>query len=78
MISITTEVSLDGDELAKEFWEKDCGEQAKFFNNNLFMKDNWQSGRAIIQLDWLVSELDDNGIKFIEMLHDRVQEMKDD
>lgn len=32
MIKIEKEISLNGEELANEFWELDCLEQAKFFN----------------------------------------------
>lgn len=34
MIRITKAISLSGEEIAEEFWEKSCEEQANFFNKN--------------------------------------------
>ena len=39
MIVIKKEIELNGKELAREFWEKDCCEQAEFFNQNK-LKEN--------------------------------------
>ena len=44
MITVTKVISLSGEELAEEFWEKDCEQQAEFFNKNRLKNDNWNHG----------------------------------
>lgn len=73
MISITKSISLNGEELAEEFWEKSDIEQAEFFNKNKFKDNNWGNGNAIIQIDSLVDSLDDNGREFIEKIYSSLQ-----
>ena len=36
MLTVTKVISLSGEEIAAEFWEKDCIQQAEFFNKNKF------------------------------------------
>lgn len=73
MIKIEKEIKLNGEELAREFWEQDCEQQAGFFNQNKFIIDNWNNGRAILQIDWLVDCLDENGRVFIEKIYSSLQ-----
>lgn len=73
MILITKSISLNGKELAEEFWEKSDIEQAEFFNKNKFKDNNWGNGNAIMQIDSLVDLLDDNGREFIEKIYSSLQ-----
>lgn len=73
MILITKSISLNGEELAEEFWEKSDIEQAEFFNKNKFKDNNWGNGNAIMQIDSLVDLLDDNGREFIEKIYSSLQ-----
>ena len=73
MILITKSISLNGKELAEEFWEKSDIEQAEFFNKNKFKDNNWGNGDAIMQIDSLVDLLDDNGREFIEKIYSSLQ-----
>ena len=73
MITVTKAISLSGEELAEEFWEKDCEQQAEFFNKNKLMKDNWNHGRALTQIDNFVDLLDDDGREFIERIYASLQ-----
>ena len=77
MISKTVEIKLSGKDLADEFWELDCQEQADFFNQNGFVKDNFNRGRASIQIDRLTELLDENGKRFISKLYDSMQGWQD-
>ena len=72
MIRITKEIELTGKELAEQFWDMDCYEQAEFFNQNGFMDEN-NVGRSQIQLDNFVDELNENGRIFIKMIWDSLQ-----
>ena len=51
MITKAVEIKLSGKDLADELWELDCQEQADFFNKNGFVKDNFNHGYALIQID---------------------------
>ena len=75
MIRIEKEIELTGEELAKEFWEKDCEQQAEFFNKNYF---NNNGSLEITQMNWMTEYLDKNGRKFIKELYDRVKELEDE
>lgn len=77
MIHITKDIELNGEELAREFWEKDCVEQAEFFNKNKFADNNWNHGRAIMQIDYFTELLDDNGREFIKQIYDSMQACKE-
>ena len=77
MISKIVEIKLSGKDLAYELWELDCQEQADFFNKNGFVKDNFNRGRALIQIDRLTELLDENGKKFISKLYDSMQSWQD-
>lgn len=73
MIRITKEISLSGEEIAEEFWEKNCEEQANFFNKNKLKDNDWNHGMALIQIDNFVDALDDNGREFIEKIYSSLQ-----
>ena len=73
MITKAVEIKLSGKDLADELWELDCQEQADFFNKNGFVKDNFNHGYAIIQIDRLTELLDENGKKFISKLYGSMQ-----
>ena len=73
MITKTGEIKLSGKDLADELWELDCQEQADFFNKNGFVKDNFNCGYALIQIDRLTELLDENGKRFISKLYDSMQ-----
>ena len=77
MISKTVEIKLSGKDLANELWELDCQEQADFFNQNGFVKDNFNRGRASIQINRLTELLDENGKRFISKLYDSMQGWQD-
>ena len=77
MITKTVAIKLSGKDLADEFWELGCQEQADFFNKNGFVKDNFNHGYAIIQIDCLTKLLDENGKKFISKLYDSMQGWQD-
>ena len=77
MITKTIEIELSGKDLADELWELDCQEQADFFNKNGFVKDNFNHGYALIQIDRIIELLDENGRKFIEKLYSRMQGLDD-
>ena len=77
MISKTVEIKLSGKDLADELWELDCQEQADFFNKNGFVKNNFNRGRASIQIDRLTELLDENGKRFISKLYDSMQGWRD-
>ena len=69
MIRITKTISLSGEEIAEEFWEKDYEEQANFFNKNKFKDNDWNYGRELVQIDSFVDLLDENGREFIEKIY---------
>lgn len=73
MITVTKVISLSGEELAEEFWEKDCEQQAEFFNKNKLKSDNWNHGRALTQIDNFVDMLNDDGRDFIERIYASLQ-----
>lgn len=73
MITVTKVISLSGEELAEEFWDKDCIQQAEFFNKNKLKDDNWNHGRALTQIDNFVDMLDDDGRDFIERIYASLQ-----
>ena len=73
MITKAVEIKLSGKDLADELWELDCQEQADFFNKNGFVKDNFNHGYAILQIDRLTELLDENGKIFISKLYDSMQ-----
>ena len=77
MITKAVEIKLSGKDLADELWELDCQEQADFFNKNGYVKDNFNHGYAIIQIDRLTELLDENGKKFISKLYDSMQGYQD-
>ena len=77
MISKIVEIKLSGKDLAYELWELDCQEQADFFNKNGFVKDNFNCGYALIQIDRLTELLDENGKRFISKLYDSRQGWQD-
>ena len=77
MITKTVEIKLSGKDLADELLELDCQEQADFFNKNGFVKDNFNRGRASIQIDRLTELLDENGKRFISKLYDSMQSWQD-
>lgn len=77
MITKTVEIKLSGKDLADELWELDCQEQADFFNKNGFVKDNFNCGYALIQIDRLTELLDENGKRFISKLYDSMQGWQD-
>ena len=77
MITKTVEIKLSGKDLADELWELDCQEQADFFNKNGFVKDNFNCGYALIQIDRLTELLDENGKRFISKLYDSMQSWQD-
>ena len=77
MISKTVEIKLSGKDLADELWELDCQEQADFFNKNGFVKDNFNHGYAITQINSLTELLDEKGKKFISKLYDSMQSWQD-
>lgn len=68
MITVTKVISLNGEELAEEFWDKDCIQQAEFFNKNKF-----KDGEGLTQIDNFVDLLDDNGREFIEKIYSSLQ-----
>ena len=68
MITVTKVINLSGEELAEEFWDKDCMHQAEFFNKNKF-----QGGEGLTQIDNFVDMLDDNGRDFIEKIYSSLQ-----
>lgn len=74
MIRIIKTISLSGEEIAEEFWEKNCEEQANFFNKNKLKDNDWNHGRALIQIDNFVDMLDDNGREFIEKIYSSLQD----
>lgn len=78
MIKIEKEINLSGEDLAREFWDKNCYEQAEFFNKNKLRENNWNQGCAILQIDSFVDELDENGIEFIEKIYSSLQGLKDE
>lgn len=73
LIKIEKEIELNGEELAREFWEQDCGEQAKFFNQNKLKEDELNHGYALLQIDRFVDELNDDGREFIEKIYSSLQ-----
>lgn len=77
MITKAVEIKLSGKDLADELWELDCQEQADFFNKNGFVKDNFNHGYALIQIDLIIELLDENGRKFIEKLYSSMQGFDD-
>ena len=77
MITKAVEIKLSGKDLADELWELDCQEQADFFNKNGFVKDNFNHGYALIQIDRIIELLDENGRKFIEKLYSSMQSLDD-
>ena len=77
MIIKAVEIKLSGKDLADELWELDCQEQADFFNKNGFVKDNFNHGYALIQIDRIIELLDENGRKFIEKLYSSIQGLDD-
>ena len=77
MITKTVAIKLSGKDLADEFWELGCQEQADFFNKNGFVKDNFNHGFALLQIDRIIELLDENGRKFIEKLYSSMQSLDD-
>lgn len=73
MITITKTISLNGEEMAREFWELNSEEQAEFFNKNKLRDNNWNHGMALRQIDSFVDSLDDNGREFIEKIYSSLQ-----
>ena len=72
MITITKEIELSGNELAEQFWEMSCTDQAEFFNQNKFM-DVENSYRSHLQLDNFVDTLNEDGRAFVKMIWDSLQ-----
>ena len=73
MIHIEKDIELNGEDLAREFGEKNCYEQAEFFNQNKLQKNDWNHGYALIQIDRFVDELNDSGREFIEKIYSSLQ-----
>lgn len=73
MITVTKTISLSGEELATEFWDQDCEQQAEFFNKNKLKNENWNHGRALTQIDNFVDLLDEDGREFIEKIYTSLQ-----
>ena len=73
MITVTKTISLNGEELAEEFWDLNCEQQAEFFNKNKLKNDNWNHGRSLTQIDNFVDLLDDDGRDFIERIYASLQ-----
>ena len=73
LIKIEKEIELNGEDLAREFWEKDCYEQAEFFNQNKLKEDEWNHGYALLQIDRFIDELNDDGREFIEKIYSSLQ-----
>ena len=73
MITKTLAIKLSGKDLADEFWELGCKEQSDFFNKNGFVRDNFNHGCALIQIDRITELLDENGRKFIKKLYSSMQ-----
>ncbi len=68
MLKIEKEISLTGEELANEFWELNCEEQAKFFNCLI----NQAQGKGIIQIDYIFEEpINNNAVELIKLLYSR-------
>ena len=74
MIKVWKEIELNGSELAKEFWDSDCVNQADFFNKHCFPLDK-SNGR--IQLDSFVDSLDNRGREFIEEIYNSLIEWRE-
>ena len=69
MITVSQDIELSGEQLAREFGESNAYEQAEFFNKNAFFANNWNYGCALCQIDSFVDLLDDNGKSFIEKIY---------
>ena len=69
MITVSQDIELSGEQLAREFGESNSEEQAEFFNKNAFFGNNWNHGCALCQIDSFVDLLDDNGKSFIEKIY---------
>lgn len=75
MIKIEKEIELTPEELARELWEMNSEQQAKFFNEFGIIVDS-NGGRGIMQLDYISMEngLYPFGAKVINHLHDVLEE----
>ena len=73
MITVTKAINLSGEELAEEFWDQNCEQQAEFFNKNKLKDNNWNNRQALTQIDLFVDLLDDDGREFIEKIYSSLQ-----
>ena len=77
MITVSQDIELSGEQLAREFGESNAYEQAEFFNKNAFFGNNWNHGCALCQIDSFVDLLDDNGKSFIEKIYRSIEGVRD-
>ena len=77
MITVSKDIELSGEQLAREFGESNAEEQAEFFNKNAFLGNNWNHGCALCQIDSFVDLLDDNGKSFIEKIYRSMEGVRD-
>lgn len=77
MITVSQDIELSGEQLAREFGENNAEEQAEFFNKNAFFRNNWNHGCALCQIDSFVDLLDDNGKSFIEKIYRSMEGVRD-
>ena len=77
MITKTVAIKLSGKDLADEFWELSCQEQADFFNKNGFVRDDFNHGFALLQIDRLTELLDENGKRFVSKLYESMKGWQD-
>ena len=77
MITVSQDIELSGEQLAKEFCWSNAEEQAEFFNKNEFFGNDWNHGCALCQIDSFVDLLDDNGKSFIEKIYRSMEGVRD-
>lgn len=77
MITVSQDIELSGEQLAKEFGCSNAEEQAEFFNKNEFFGKDWNRGCALCQIDSFVDLLDDNGKSFIEKIYRSMKDVRD-
>ena len=69
----TISFTLNGQEMADEFWELSAAEQADFFNQNGFCPNNYNHGYALIQIDRITEMFDENGKEFVTRLYESMK-----
>jgi hypothetical protein len=75
MIIIKTEVNLDAHQLAEQFLNNSCWDQAEFFNaiGRDMEKDNWNYGCAhdeIFSIAETLKECGEYGVEYIKKLYE--------